>query len=241
MSELTGRVVVVTGAASGLGAATAGVLAGAGATVVIADVAEDAAKRVATDIESSGGRATAAVVDLTAAEQIEELLRGAREQHGRLDALVNNAGVDRTVGIDELTVQEWDHILGVNLRAPFIASKHALEIMKRQGSGHIVNIASTAAKRAWANASAYHASKWGLLGFTHALHTEARPHNVKVTAVVSGGMRTPFLLERFPDLDLGVLQDPRNVAETIRFVLTQPDETVIPEVMVLPMRETSWP
>jgi NAD(P)-dependent dehydrogenase (short-subunit alcohol dehydrogenase family) len=241
MTELTGRVVVVTGAASGLGAATAGVLAGAGATVVIADVAEDAAKRVATDIESSGGRATAAVVDLTAAEQIEELLRGAREQHGRLDALVNNAGVDRTVGIDELTVQEWDHILGVNLRAPFIASKHALEIMKRQGSGHIVNIASTAAKRAWANASAYHASKWGLLGFTHALHTEARPHNVKVTAVVSGGMRTPFLLERFPDLDLGVLQDPRNVAETIRFVLTQPDETVIPEVMVLPMRETSWP
>jgi NADP-dependent 3-hydroxy acid dehydrogenase YdfG len=104
-----------------------------------------------------------------------------------------------------------------------------------------VNITSTAAKRAWANGSAYHASKWGLLGFSHALHTEARPHNVKVTAVVSGGMRTPFLLERFPDLDLGTLQDPHNVAETIRFVLTQPDETVIPEVLVLPMRETSWP
>lgn len=241
MTELTGRVVVVTGAGSGLGAVTARVLAGAGAIVVVADIAEQAAKNVAADIESSGGRAGAAVVDLTAAEQIEELVRAAHDQHGRLDALVNNAGVDRTVGIDQLRIEEWDHIIDVNLRAPFIASKHALEIMKLQGSGHIVNIASTAAKRAWANASAYHASKWGLLGFTHALHTEARPHNVKVTAVVSGGMRTPFLLERFPDLDPGLLQDPRNVAETIRFVLTQPDETVIPEVLVLPMRETSWP
>jgi short-subunit dehydrogenase len=113
--------------------------------------------------------------------------------------------------------------------------------MKGQGGGNIVNIVSTAAKRAWANASAYHASKWGLLGLSHALHVEARPHKVKVTAVIAGGMRTPFLLDRFPDLDPGVLQDPRNVAETVKFVLMQPEETVIPEVMVLPMRETSWP
>lgn len=113
--------------------------------------------------------------------------------------------------------------------------------MRRQAQGHIVNVVSTAAKRAWANASAYHASKWGLLGFSHALHVEARPHNVKVTALVAGGMRTPFLLDRFPDIDLNVLQDPRSVAETVLFVLTQPAGTVIPEVMVLPMRETSWP
>jgi NAD(P)-dependent dehydrogenase (short-subunit alcohol dehydrogenase family) len=241
VTELAGRVVLVTGAASGLGAATASALAAAGAAVVIADVAERAAKKVAADIESSGGRASAAVVDLTIGDQIEEVVRAATEQYGRLDALVNNAGIDRTVSVEELRVEEWDRILAVNLRAPFIASKHALEVMKRQGSGHIVNITSTAAKRAWANASAYHASKWGLLGFSHALHTEARPHNIKVTAVVSGGMRTPFLLERFPDLDPGLLQDPRSVAETIRFVLTQPDETVIPEVLVLPLRERSWP
>ena len=78
--------------------------------------------------------------------------------------------------------------------------------------GHIVNIASTAAKRAWANASAYHASKWGLLGFSHALHVEARAFQVKVTAVVSGGMRTPFLLDRFPDIDVENLQEPDHVA-----------------------------
>jgi short-subunit dehydrogenase len=113
--------------------------------------------------------------------------------------------------------------------------------LRGRGRGHIVNVVSTAAKRAWANASAYHASKWGLLGLSHALHVEGRAVGIKVSAVVAGGMRTPFLLDRFPDLDPGLLQDPANVAETIHFVLTQPDETVIPEVMVLPMRETSWP
>jgi short-subunit dehydrogenase len=120
-------------------------------------------------------------------------------------------------------------------------ARQAFPIMRGRGRGHIVNIVSTAAKRAWANAAAYHASKWGLLGLSHALHVEGRPHGVKVTAVVAGGMRTPFLLDRFPDLDPGLLQDADNVAATVVFLLTQPAETVVPEVTVLPMRETSWP
>lgn len=149
--------------------------------------------------------------------------------------------MDVTAPIEDLSVADWDRIIDVNLRGPFLMSRKALGVMRRQGSGHIVNIVSTAARRAWANASAYHASKWGLLGFSHALHVEARPHRVKVTAVIAGGMRTPFLTEHFPDLDPGLLQDPANVAETIRFVLGQPAESVIPEIMVIPMRETSWP
>jgi short-subunit dehydrogenase len=112
--------------------------------------------------------------------------------------------------------------------------------MKRTRSGHIINIASTAAKRAWPNASAYHASKWGLLGFSHALHSEARKDGIKVTAVVAGGMKTPFILDRFPEAESN-LQDPIHVAETIKYILCQPEETVIPEVMVIPMKETSWP
>lgn len=163
------------------------------------------------------------------------------DRFARLDILINNAGIDVTVPVDELSIEEWDRIMGVNLRAPFLLSRLAFRHMKDRGRGQIVNIISTAAKRAWPNASAYHASKWGLLGLSHALHAEGRPHGIKVTAVVSGGMRTPFLLDRFPDIDPTTLQDPRNVAETVRFVLLQPDETVIPEVMVLPMRETSWP
>jgi NADP-dependent 3-hydroxy acid dehydrogenase YdfG len=172
---------------------------------------------------------------------LEKTVNDLHNQHGHIDHLVNNAGTDLTVSIEEMPVSEWDRIIGVNLRAPFVLSRLLLPIMRQQGSGHIVNIASTAAKRNWPNASAYHASKWGLLGFSHALLTEARQHNIKVTAIISGGMRTPFLLDRFPDIDVSTLQDPANVAEAVRFALSTPDGTNIPEMMVLPMRETSWP
>jgi NAD(P)-dependent dehydrogenase (short-subunit alcohol dehydrogenase family) len=107
--------------------------------------------------------------------------------------------------------------------------------------GQNVNVTSTAAKRAWPNASAYHASKWGLLGLSHALHAELRPHGIRVTAVVAGGMRTPFLLDRIPDLDPTRLQDPASVAQAIRHALLLPRESVIAEMTVLPMQETSWP
>jgi hypothetical protein len=107
-------------------------------------------------------------------------------------------------------------VIGTNLNGPFLLAKHARPAhMRRAGGGQIVNVASTAAKRAWPNASAYHASKWGLLGLSHALHAELRPHNIRVTAVIAGGMRTPFLLDRFPDIDGRHLAGPANVAEAI--------------------------
>jgi short-subunit dehydrogenase len=129
----------------------------------------------------------------------------------------------------------------VNLRAPMVLCRQMFPLMRSQARGHIVNIVSTAAKRAWANASAYHATKWGLLGLSHALHVEGREHGITVTALIAGGMRTPFLLDRFPDLDVGLLQDPANVAGAVRFVLLQPEGTVIPELLVLPTHESSWP
>lgn len=240
MEELQGKVVLVTGGGRGLGEAICHTLSSAGATVIVADIREQLAQKVAGEIQA-GGKAMALHLDVTNDKQAEAAIQKIAAEYGSLDALINNAGTDVTLSIEELTIDDWDRIIAVNLRGPFIMSKFALTIMKQQGSGSIINIVSTAAKRAWANASGYHASKWGLLGFSHALHVEARPHNVKVTALVAGGMRTPFLLDRFPDIDISTLQDPKNVAETIRFLLSTPAETVIPELMVLPMRESSWP
>jgi len=216
------RVALVTGGGRGLGAAICKELAEAGYEVVAADLNPP-----------RGGLQ----LDVTREQDVARAL----SRLERLDVLVNNAGIDFTLPIDELSVNQWDAVIGVNLRAPFLLSQQAAKTMKRQGGGHIVNIASTAAKRTWPNAAAYHASKWGLLGLSHALHAELRPFRIKVSAVVAGGMRTPFLLDRFPDIDPGVLQDPANVAKTVRWLLTLPDESVIPEVMVLPMREGSWP
>lgn len=235
------RVVLVTGGARGLGAAICRSLATDGWKVLSADVRKEMAEDLAASLRSQGCRAEAVELDVRDAEQVRSVLESVRGRCGRLDALVNNAGIDVTVSIEELSVEEWDQIVATNLRGPFVMSKYALPIMREQRSGHIINVASTAAKRAWPNAAAYHASKWGLLGFSHALHTEARPLGVKVTALVVGGMRTPFLFDRFPDIDPQVLQDPADVAEAVKFILGQPSQTVIPEVMVIPMRETSWP
>ncbi len=239
--EMEGKVVLITGGARGLGEAITRALAGAGATVVPADIRTEQVDRLVDQLTGEGRTARGVLMDVGDERQVDRVVDGIIDEFGRLDVLINNAGTDLTVSIEEMPIEQWDRIIAVNLRGPFVASKRALSIMKQQGHGHIVNIVSTAAKRAWANASAYHASKWGLLGFSHALHVEARAVNVKVTAVICGGMRTPFLLDRFPDIDVDTLQPPENVADVVRYVLTQPAGTVIPEVMVLPMRETSWP
>jgi NAD(P)-dependent dehydrogenase (short-subunit alcohol dehydrogenase family) len=241
VEELKGKVVLVTGGGRGLGEAVCHTLSSAGASVIVADIRPELAEKVTLEIQASGKQAQAYTVDVTSEEQAEAVVQKVTAQYGRLDALINNAATDVTLSVEELAIHDWDRILAVNLRGPFMMSKFTLPIMKQQREGSIVNIVSTAAKRAWANASAYHASKWGLLGLSHALHVEARPYNVKVTALVAGGMRTPFLLERFPDIDVSTLQDPKNVAETIRFLLSTPAGTVIPEMTVLPLRESSWP
>jgi NAD(P)-dependent dehydrogenase (short-subunit alcohol dehydrogenase family) len=241
MQELAQKVILVTGAARGLGAAICRSLCSAGAHVVAADIRRDLLGTTVDKLRSSGGKANTLELDLLDEAAISRAVEQSLTHTGKLDVIVNNAGVDVTLPVDELKIEDWDRVIATNLRAPFLMAKAAIPIMKRQRHGYIVNIVSTAAKRAWPNASAYHASKWGLLGLSHALHSELRPHQIKVTAVICGGMKTPFLLDRFPDIDVTTLQDPENVADAIRFLLTQPAETVIPELMVLPMRETSWP
>lgn len=241
MDDLRDKVILVTGGARGLGAAICKTLYDTGAIVLSADIRKDLLEDAAAEVDANGRRLKPLVLDVCDEKQVEHTIRNIVEEYGHLDVVVNNAGTDKTVSIEEMSVADWDRVISVNLRGPFLISKFAFPYMKAQGGGSIINIASTAAKRAWPNASAYHASKWGLLGFSHALHTEGRPHNIKVTAVIAGGMSTPFLLDRFPDIDVNNLQNPENVAATVRFLLMQPAETVVPEITVIPMRETSWP
>lgn len=238
---LRGRIALVTGAASGLGAATARLLAASGMRVVVADLAEPAARTVTDGIAAVGGDARPVTLDVSDERSATAAVAATLDAFGGLDVLVNNAGTDVTKPLDAMTPDELERVLRVNLHGPALMTRAALPALRRSEAPHVVNITSTAAKRAWPEASAYHASKWGLLGLSHALHAELRPAGIKVTAVVAGGMRTPFILDRFPDVDPGVLQDPANVASAIRFVISLPAETVIPELMVLPMRETSWP
>lgn len=241
MKTHAGKVALITGGAGGLGKALCQELGESGFHVVVADVRAEAVEQVVLDLRRDGVHASPWVLDLTDAAQMAAAVPRVHSTFGGLQVLVNNAGIDLTVPVEELPVEQWDRIMGVNLRAPFVLSRAVMPLMRAAGRGDIINIVSTAALRAWPNASAYHASKWGLLGFSHALHTEARPVGVRVTAVIAGGMRTPFLTDRFPDIDLTTLQEPANVARTVMHVLNTPEGTVIPEIKVLPMRESSWP
>lgn len=237
-TKLDGKTALVTGAGSGLGKALSTMLTDAGCTVVCADCSAEKLEALSADMPS----AIPMDIDVASAESIAEGWRRLDGLVDRVDILINNAGTDHTLPITELTVDQIDRVLDVNLRGPFLMAREAMSRWQSDGAGgHIINICSTASKRAWPNASAYHASKWGLLGLSHAMGTEAREHGIKVTAVVVGGMRTPFILDRFPDTPLENLQDPANVAQTVRGVLELPAETVVPEVMAIPMTETSWP
>lgn len=240
-APLAGKTVLITGAASGLGASLARVLGEAGATVVGVDIQAGRLADGMAALRERGFDARGFAADLADPHEAARAVDAALDGNGRLDILVNNAGTDITLPLHELSDSDWLRVIGTNLNAPFVLARQAAAAMRRQGGGAIVNIASTAAKRAWPNASAYHASKWGLLGLSHALHAELRPYGIRVTAVVAGGMRTPFLLERFPELDAAALQDPDDVADAIRSVLLLPASSVVAELTILPLRETSWP
>ncbi|MFO7662802.1 MAG: SDR family oxidoreductase [Chloroflexota bacterium] len=243
--DLRGKVVLVTGGGSGLGEATARAFASEGSHVACIDLNQANAERVATELNTYGVQALSFGCDVSDEEAVFRVIDDIVTQFDRLDVVVNNAAMDHTLSVDEMAVAQWDKVIAVNLRGPFLFAKAALPVMRRQQSGHIVNVSSTAATRAWANAAAYHSSKWGLVGFGRALGVEGRPDNIRVTTVIPGGMQTHFF-DRFveqniPMPDMNNLQDPANVAEAIVFAVKMPQHSVLQEMIITPISETSWP
>jgi NAD(P)-dependent dehydrogenase (short-subunit alcohol dehydrogenase family) len=195
-NNLQGKSVLVTGAGSGLGEAVALAFAHAGSAVACVDIDGSAAERVSRDLEAKETHCIAIQCDVSNAEAVSNTVQIAHTRFGRLDILVNCAAIDYTLSVEEMTVEQWDRVIAVNLRGPFLFAKAALPLMREQHAGHIINVASTAATRAWANAAAYHASKWGLRGFSRALGVEGRASGIRVTTIIPGGMRTHFF-DRF--------------------------------------------
>jgi NAD(P)-dependent dehydrogenase (short-subunit alcohol dehydrogenase family) len=236
-SNAIGKVALVTGAASGLGKATVAAFAAAGYRVAALDL--DGSR-----IEQGDG-IEPFTCDVSDAGAVERAVGQALERFGRIDVAVNCAGVDFTYWLEEMTVEQFDRVIGVNLRGPFLVAKAVWPVMKRQGGGHIVNIASTAAVRAWSGASAYHASKFGVLGLGRGLSVEGRQDGIKVTTVIPGGMRTGFF-ERFKEQGIPMpdpenLQDPAEVARSIVYAVELPGNSVLQELVITPPNEPSWP
>jgi len=244
---LKGKVALVTGAGSGLGEATARAFAHAGCNVVCVDINGAAAERVRHELaeQEADSKCIAQQCDVSNAEAVLKRVEAVEAHFGRLDIVVNCAAIDHTVPVSEMSVEQWDQVINVNLRGPFLLAKAVMPIMKRQRAGHIINIASTAATRAWANAAAYHASKWGLVGFSRGLGVEGRADGIRVTTIIPGGMRTHFF-DRFAEQGIPMpdernLQEPANVAQVIVFAAQVPLESALQEVIITPLTETSWP
>ncbi|MFH7600384.1 SDR family oxidoreductase [Streptomyces racemochromogenes] len=241
--DLRGRRALVTGGARGLGAAVCRRLAAAGAEVLVADVRRDLAEELCTDLAAQGSHARYVDLDVRDPERVAAVFRGLDEADGSLCVLVNCAAVDVSKSAAQLTADEVTRVVTTNLLGPMYLCLEAYRRMVAGGGGHIVNILSTAANRTWTEAGPYSASKSGLRAFTHTLFKEAQRDclGIGITGVIAGGMETAFIMDRFPDTDVSLLQSPDIVADTVMYALSVPVGSAVPEVVVVPRRETSWP
>lgn len=184
---LEGRVAIVTGGGRGIGRAIAQRFAAEGAAVALAARSEKELQEAVAEIRDSGGRAVAVPADLAREADCEKIVQAARDAFGAIHILVNNAGIYGPVRmIEDIAPQEWDEVLAINLRAPYLLCRLVLPEMYRRKSGSILNISSVAAKAAFPMNGPYAASKAGLLGLTRTLAAEAAPAGVRVNAICPG-------------------------------------------------------
>jgi NAD(P)-dependent dehydrogenase (short-subunit alcohol dehydrogenase family) len=224
------RLVLITGGASGLGAAVAGAVAGAGGTPVV------------LDLKPPPGGFDHELVDLSHGRAAEAAVERAAERHGGLDAVVTAAGIDACGRLEDVAPEAWDRVVAVNLMGTAAVIRAALPHLERR-RGRVVTVASTLGLRAVSDATAYCASKFGVIGFTRALAVETQGR-VGVTLLVPGGMQTAFFDgrdEQYKPPPDARLAPPEEVADAVLFALTRPSDTELRELVVCPSTEPSWP
>lgn len=191
--KLVGTVAVITGAGRGQGAATAALFAQEGAAVVIGDVDLDAAAQAAKAVADAGGPAVAVRADVSTERGARALIDAARENFGRLDALVNNAGVTLFKQIEDISEAEWDRVVDIDLKGVFLPCRAAIPLMRVSGGGSIVNIASAAATKPLRHQTAYAAAKAGVVQFTRALSLDVGEYGIRANCVCPGPIDTDML------------------------------------------------
>lgn len=197
--EYTGKVALVAGGGSGIGRSTGELFARRGGAVVVADINQVAAKTVAEGIARQGGRAEACACDVTRWDQVEGAVDTARRAFGRLDVLINCAGILRAHRLEDTPEEEWNEVLQVNLTGAFLLTKAAMRAMRQQGGGAIVHIASRMAIRVKEEHGAYAASKAGILQLTQMAALEGAPHGIRVNCVCPGFVDTPMTRSGYGD------------------------------------------
>lgn len=249
--DLSERVVVVTGAGQGMGRIFAQALCEAGARVGVAEVDEGAGRRAAEELTAGGHTALAYTVDVRSGEQVQDMVDDLLDRFGRLDGLVNNAGVASGGLSEQVAQEEWDRVIGIMLSGVFRCSQIAARVMIPQGYGAIVNIASIAGIGGWYERACYNTAKAGVIALTQTLGIEWARHNVRVNAIAPGQVETP-LNEYVFSRGLGDRQtftnrapmrrfaQPTEMAEAVLFLLGDESSYIAAEVLAIDGGWLAW-
>jgi NADP-dependent 3-hydroxy acid dehydrogenase YdfG len=241
MSGIEGKVVAITGASSGLGEATALLLAERGAKVVLGARGSERLKALADRIVSSGGEVAYARTDVKRRDDLSNLVKLACERYGKLDVLVNNAGIGPISPLDDLRVDEWDDMIDINVKGVLNGIAAALPVFRKQGFGHFVNTASTAGHTTSPNQSVYSGTKFAVRAISEGLRQEAGD-KLRVTIISPGFVRTEFveaianpeLRTRFADSRDRFAMPPDAIARAIAFAIEQPADVDVNEIVIRP-------
>lgn len=233
---LTQQVAVVTGGGRGIGAAIARKLAELGATTVITGRNRGRLEATVRAMREAGGNGEAVACDVTDLSSVEALAREVEQKHGRIDVLVNNAGIGGFGGpLHQMPPESWDAVLNTNLRGVYYCIRACAPLMIRTKGGHIINISSIAAKNALPNGAAYAASKWGLNGLTYSVAEELRGHNIRVSVVCPGSTVTE--LSPHAGKDPKKMLQPEDVAHVVEMLVTQAPQSFSSEVILRPTQK----
>jgi 3-oxoacyl-[acyl-carrier protein] reductase len=236
ITPLSGQVAVVTGAGRGIGAAIAHKLAAMGATVVLCGRTLKLLETTASGISGLGGKAQALACDVTDLGSVQALATSVAQKFGRVDILINNAGVGAfTAPLHEMTPEAWEKVLNTNLRGVFYCVRSFAPMMIKAGTGHIVNISSLAGKNALPNGAAYAASKWGLNGLSYSIAEELRGHGIRVSDVCPGSVDTE--LSPHTGKDPNKMLKPDDVAHVVAMLVTQAPQSFASEVLLHPAQK----
>ena len=244
-NNIEGKVVVITGASSGLGEATAQLLCAQGASVVLGARRVDRLQSLVDELTASGGNALAVGTDVIHCEQVKRLVDTAVQTYGRVDVMINNAGLMPQSPLERLKIEEWDRTIDVNIKGVLYGIAAALPHMKQQKAGHIINVSSVAGHKVGPGFAVYAATKHAVRALSEGLRLEVKPYNIRTTVISPGAVATELpnsvteadIAERIRKFYKEIAIPAESFARAVVFAMSQPEEVDVNEILFRPTRQ----